>query len=147
MKLLNVVVLGQVCQGTTVRDRSRESRSKRSILSCSHDRDHFDPADGQRSIQSTNFMNFNNFEKEDRYCRWTLQTKKGMGIYFYSTRRVTTRFWYRQSLANLQHVLDSVLKVSTWSINSQVHDNCQVKRSSPNFYVITEATQKFSRVF
>ena len=98
MKLLNVVVLGQACQGTTVRDRHRDLRSRRSILSCSHDRDHFEPADGQRSIQSTNFMNFDNSSKEDRYCRWTLQTKKGMGISFHLTKWATIRFCRRQNL-------------------------------------------------
>ena len=117
MKLLNVVILGQVCHGATVRDRQRDLRSRRSILSCSHDRDHFEPADGQKSIQSTNFMNFNNLDKEDRYCRWTLQTKKGTRI-ISSTENgelSISNYAFRPRTKNSEftHVLDSVLKVST----------------------------------
>lgn len=83
MKLFNLALIASFNDATNIRDAKKSTLSRRSVfierdhLNCSHDRDYLVPGEQPKSIQSSDFMNFDNFNKHDRYCRWALHTTKG----------------------------------------------------------------------
>ena len=81
MKLFNLALIAPFNNAVNIRDIKKLSKRsvfiERDHLDCSHDRDYLVPGEGAKSIQSADFLNFDHFNKKDRYCRWALHTAKG----------------------------------------------------------------------